>query len=125
MESKVKEYRRLKPGDAMYSYVTTMKAIGQWWGCDSYDHNENDGCSNPICFKYNGGKHGVSVTRKHKKTCRHRTRRHLADNGSTSAGVIYWCATCGAISITSFRDEFEWRLPYYLKAAEKGKRHGV
>jgi len=50
MESKIK-YRKLEPSSAMYKFVQEMKAAG-YWVCDSYDHNEDSGCSNPECFKH-------------------------------------------------------------------------
>ena len=35
--------------------VSSKLPIGHpLWRCDSPDHNESTGCSNPQCFKYNG-----------------------------------------------------------------------
>jgi hypothetical protein len=45
-------YERLKPGDAMYEMVKYAHDHGRSWVCDSLDHNEEGGCSNPKCFKF-------------------------------------------------------------------------
>lgn len=43
--------------------------------------------------------------------CQHSRERHFADNGSTSAGCIFWCPDCGAISISSGSYERSWCKP--------------
>jgi hypothetical protein len=45
------KYRRLRPGDAMYEMVKANNDAGNW-ACDAWTHNSNEGCSNPVCFKY-------------------------------------------------------------------------
>jgi len=35
-----------------YKRIVEYKRLGLWI-CDSEDHNEPEGCSNPECFKYN------------------------------------------------------------------------
>ncbi len=49
------DYRKLQAGDAGYELIQAYKSLG-FRVCDSYDHNEPDGCSNPDCFK-NPNKH--------------------------------------------------------------------
>lgn len=44
-------YRRIAPGDPGYAFVHNLKTAGEPV-CDSYDHNDPGGCSNPNCFKY-------------------------------------------------------------------------
>lgn len=44
-------YRKIMPGEPMYEMVQADKAAGRHV-CDSWDHNEPGGCSNPGCFKY-------------------------------------------------------------------------
>ena len=51
MESKV-TYDKVKRGEPGYRMIQANKKRGMWI-CDSADHNENTGCSNPDCFKYN------------------------------------------------------------------------
>lgn len=44
--------------------------------------------------------------------CEHKNERHLADNGSCSAGCIHWCPDCGALSVTAFGGkERKWQFP--------------
>lgn len=45
------KYRRLRPGDAMYEMVKANNNDGSW-ACDAITHNSNEGCANPVCFKY-------------------------------------------------------------------------
>jgi hypothetical protein len=45
------DYERIKPGHAAYRLVTALRDVGRF-ACDSDDHNEGDGCSNPTCFKH-------------------------------------------------------------------------
>lgn len=47
--------------------------------------------------------------------CKHEKPWHLADKSSASGGCIYWCKECGAISISSGRDEFNWKVPNNAK----------
>lgn len=49
------EYRRIQPGEPMYDMVKANQDAKRWV-CDSYDHNELEGCSNPKCFKYRESK---------------------------------------------------------------------
>lgn len=44
------DYRRVKPGEPAYALIKANQDAGLWV-CDSYDHNEPGGCSNPGCFK--------------------------------------------------------------------------
>ena len=44
-------YRKVKRGEPGYELIQDAKNRGTWI-CDSYDHNENEGCSNPDCFKH-------------------------------------------------------------------------
>jgi hypothetical protein len=53
-------YQKLEPGDAMYEIVKYAHEHGRPWVCDSRDHNEPGGCSNPQCFKYR--QNGTSLT---------------------------------------------------------------
>lgn len=46
-------YAKLQPGDAAYGRVQAMREADQW-ACDARDHNSDDGCPNPECFKYEG-----------------------------------------------------------------------
>jgi hypothetical protein len=48
-------YRRVEKGEPDYERIQQLKnrAI---WVCDSYDHNESNGCSNPDCFKHSDWK---------------------------------------------------------------------
>ena len=44
--------------------------------------------------------------------CSHINRERLADNGPKSAGNIYWCSDCGAISISPEDGQvFRWHQP--------------
>ena len=46
--------------------------------------------------------------------CDHKDKQLLASYSSHSAGIIWWCAICGAISITSPNDpasHYDWKLP--------------
>ena len=45
------QYARIKPGHPAYERVTELKRLGHQ-ACDSEDHNDSGGCSNPDCFKY-------------------------------------------------------------------------
>ncbi len=49
----------------------------------------------------------MSIVCDHPEAC----QEHLADDASTSAGCIRWCSFCGAISITEFSDDRDWKLP--------------
>lgn len=49
MEAKV-EYRKVKEGEVGFERIQFLQLKGVWI-CDSYDHNESSGCSNPDCFK--------------------------------------------------------------------------
>lgn len=44
-------YARIDLGDPTYRHVKNLIDKGLW-ACDSIDHNESTGCSNPDCFKY-------------------------------------------------------------------------
>lgn len=44
-------YRKIKAGEPMYEMIQANKKAGMWV-CDSWDHNEPGGCSNPRCFKH-------------------------------------------------------------------------
>lgn len=44
-------YRKVAPGEPGYTFIQSCKNRGMWV-CDSYDHNEPTGCSNPECFKH-------------------------------------------------------------------------
>lgn len=44
-------YERVKPGEPTYEFIQGAKRHGIWV-CDSVDHNEDYGCSNPDCFKH-------------------------------------------------------------------------
>lgn len=46
-------YKKMSQGDPMFELVDARKKAGLW-ACDSLDHNEPDGCSNPECFKHDG-----------------------------------------------------------------------
>lgn len=50
MEALSYNYRRVEKGEPGYEHIQALRnrAI---WVCDSYDHNEPEGCSNPDCFK--------------------------------------------------------------------------
>ena len=48
----LEQYQKVKEGASDYKYIQTLKKLGRWV-CDSVDHNESTGCSNPNCFKYN------------------------------------------------------------------------
>jgi hypothetical protein len=49
--------------------------------------------------------------------CEHKDELHFASEGTCSAGDIFWCPDCGAISVTSQWDDGyteqyrNWRLP--------------
>lgn len=43
-------YRRVMKGEAGFERIETLRYMNIWV-CDSYDHNEDNGCSNPDCFK--------------------------------------------------------------------------
>lgn len=46
------DYPKLTPDDGVvYRMVEKHKSLGNFI-CDSRDHNEPSGCSNPECFKY-------------------------------------------------------------------------
>ena len=45
-------YAKLYPGHPAYERVSAMLAKGIE-ACDSLDHNESNGCSNPDCWKHN------------------------------------------------------------------------
>jgi hypothetical protein len=45
------EYARIKRGHPAYERVTELKRLGGQ-ACDSVDHNDDGGCSNPDCFKH-------------------------------------------------------------------------
>jgi hypothetical protein len=47
--------------------------------------------------------------------CNHKNEQHLADSDSTSSGCIYWCSECGAISITIYPTERDWKIPQNLQ----------
>jgi hypothetical protein len=50
------DYEKIGPQDGLvYERVRAVKDAGRWI-CDSVDHNEDGGCSNPECFKYSGKK---------------------------------------------------------------------
>jgi hypothetical protein len=44
-------YKRIEPGHCDYDRLQANIAAGQWM-CDSVDHNEVWGCSNPGCAKW-------------------------------------------------------------------------
>jgi hypothetical protein len=44
-------YRKIRQGEPSFERIKFIQSIGQWI-CDSWDHNEEEGCSNPECFKY-------------------------------------------------------------------------
>lgn len=44
-------YRKILPGDPCYPRIAACRDAGAWI-CDSLDHNDDPGCSNPGCFKY-------------------------------------------------------------------------
>jgi len=46
------DYERIKPGHPAYKMLIEAKKVGIEY-CDSIDHNHNNGCSNPNCFKFN------------------------------------------------------------------------
>lgn len=51
-EKKVPDYPRLGPEHGrIYELVKFANDHGRWL-CDSVDHNEDGGCSNPDCFKH-------------------------------------------------------------------------
>ena len=41
-------YRRVEKGEPFYEMIQEAKNTGRWM-CDSYNHNEPSGCSNPDC----------------------------------------------------------------------------
>lgn len=46
-------YEKVQPEDGpIYTMIQRHQAHGNFI-CDSRDHNEDTGCSNPDCFKYN------------------------------------------------------------------------
>lgn len=47
----VDAYRKVQEGEPAFEHIKGIRAAGVW-ACDSVDHNDNDGCSNPQCFKY-------------------------------------------------------------------------
>lgn len=50
-------YRRIQPGEPMFEMAQANKRA-KLWVCDSADHNEEGGCSNPECFKHKYKKAG-------------------------------------------------------------------
>lgn len=44
-------YKRVEKGEPFYDFIQQAKNDGRWM-CDSADHNESNGCSNPDCFKH-------------------------------------------------------------------------
>lgn len=51
-------YEKVGPQDGVvWTHVQHCKRIGMWV-CDSVDHNESTGCSNPFCFKYPAERRG-------------------------------------------------------------------
>jgi hypothetical protein len=44
-------YQKVKEGEPFYDMIVDFESRGVWV-CDSSDHNEDDGCSNPDCFKH-------------------------------------------------------------------------
>lgn len=48
-------YEHVDLTDPTHRHVKAMLDRGQW-ACDSVDHNEDTGCSNPTCFKHPGKK---------------------------------------------------------------------
>lgn len=50
-------------------------------------------------------------------TCKHEKYEHLAERTRGTAGFIYWCQTCGAISITTMREDRRWQLPERVRNA--------
>lgn len=53
-----KSYAKITPAHPSYGIVQTWLARGAF-ACDSVDHNEQPGCSNPACFKFSKG--GVTM----------------------------------------------------------------
>lgn len=45
------KYKKIRPGHPAYERVQSCKKAGLE-ACDSVDHNEDKGCSNPACFKH-------------------------------------------------------------------------
>jgi len=48
-------YQKIRAGDAGYELISGCKKQGLWV-CDAVTHNSPDGCSNPDCFKFMGGR---------------------------------------------------------------------
>lgn len=46
-----KSYAKIQRGHPFYKMLRASKKMGVWM-CDSLDHNEPEGCSNPDCFKH-------------------------------------------------------------------------
>lgn len=45
-------YKKVKRGEPAFGIIAVFKKA-KIWVCDSEDHNDPKGCSNPQCFKYN------------------------------------------------------------------------
>jgi hypothetical protein len=48
-------YQKIREGDPGWELVSGCKKRGLWV-CDAITHNSPDGCSNPDCFKFMGGR---------------------------------------------------------------------
>lgn len=46
-------YEKIGKSHPQHEMVKFFQLQGQF-ACDSVDHNDNMGCSNPRCFKFNG-----------------------------------------------------------------------
>jgi hypothetical protein len=44
-------YEKIKKGHPFWELLQDAKRSGRWM-CDSVDHNSDEGCSNPHCFKH-------------------------------------------------------------------------
>lgn len=45
------DYKKIKRGHPAWKMLQDAKKHGIWM-CDSVDHNSDEGCSNPNCFKH-------------------------------------------------------------------------
>lgn len=46
-----RSYSKVQEGEPAFEHIKGARAAGVW-ACDSVDHNEPNGCSNPDCFKH-------------------------------------------------------------------------
>lgn len=67
-------YKKIDRGHPDYVRLTMTRATGGWM-CDAIDHNEDSGCSNPGCFKWNKapacGCGGTNTFHGHTDQCAH------------------------------------------------------